>query len=126
MRIPDRTKRAESILASSIRCRPGSELSPRSRRQLFWTHSNLPNFQARPNSSCVAVHPLVDPGSDEGYLKWKGNSRLDWAWHGFDLGTTVHYLDGFHEIGLVGPRFPEGKKEHYIKQTWFFDVQLSY
>src|SRR5690349_2785635 len=58
-------------------------------------------------------------GSDEGYLKWKGNSRLDWAWYGFDLGVIVHYLDGFHEKdnrGLV----------HYVKQTWFFDVQGTY
>jgi iron complex outermembrane receptor protein len=58
-------------------------------------------------------------GSDEGYLKWKGNSRLDWGWHGFDVGATAHYLDGFHEHdrrGLI----------HYVKQTWFFDVQGSY
>jgi outer membrane receptor protein involved in Fe transport len=66
------------------------------------------------------------PGSDEGYLKWKGNSRLDWAWHGLDLGTTVHYLDGFHEILRLDPSFPDGKKEHYVKQTWFFDVFASY
>jgi iron complex outermembrane receptor protein len=57
--------------------------------------------------------------SDEGYLKWRANSRVDWAWHGFDLGTTAHYLDGFHEIDLFG-------REHYVKQTWFFDVQASY
>jgi len=37
-------------------------------------------------------------GSDEAYLKWRGNSRLDWIWHHFDLGTTVHYLAGFHEV----------------------------
>ena len=49
----------------------------------------------------------------------EANSQLDWAWHGFDLTTTVHYLDGFHEYdnrGLI----------HYVKQTWFFDVQGSY
>ncbi|MEO8439711.1 MAG: hypothetical protein ABI540_05755, partial [Spartobacteria bacterium] len=68
--------------------------------------------------------PGVDP--DEGYLKWKANSRIDWAWHGFDLVTTVHYLDGFHEILARDSSFPDGKKEHYIKQTWFFDVQASY
>ena len=69
-------------------------------------------------------------GSDEGYLKWKANSRLDWAWHGFDLGVTAHYLDGFHEILNTtrdsGIPFPNGLKEHYVKETWFFDVQLSY
>lgn len=64
------------------------------------------------------VSPALD-SNDEGYLKWKGNSRLDWAWHGLDVGMTVHYLDGFHEHnnrGLI----------HYVKQTWFFDVQSSY
>ena len=58
-------------------------------------------------------------GSDDGYLKWKGFSRIDWTWHDFDVGTTVHYLNGFHEHdsrGLI----------HYVKQTWFFDVQGSY
>ena len=67
------------------------------------------------------------PGSDESYLKWRANSRLDWAWHGFDLATTVHYLDGFHEsINLnFGIPFNQGVFEHYVKQTWFFDVQAS-
>ena len=57
--------------------------------------------------------------NDEGFLKWKGNSRLDWAWHGLDLAGTVHYLDGFHEHDVRG-------LIHYVKQTWFFDVQGSY
>jgi hypothetical protein len=74
--------------------------------------------------------PLVGAGSDEAYLKWKANSRLDWAWHGFDLGVTAHYLDGFHEILNTtrdsGIPFPNGIKEHYVKETWFFDVQASY
>jgi hypothetical protein len=66
--------------------------------------------------------------SDEAHLKWRANSRLDWAWHGFDLATTVHYLDGFHEsINFnFGIPFNQGIFEHYVKQTWFFDVQASY
>ena len=64
--------------------------------------------------------------SDEGYLKWRANSRLDWAWNGLDLGMTAHYLDGFHEILNVGPQFPNNIKEHWVKQTWFFDVRCSY
>ena len=59
--------------------------------------------------------------SDEAHLKWKANSLLDWAWQGFDLSVTAHYLDGFHEIS-----FRNGRKEHYVKETWFFDVQASY
>ncbi len=69
-------------------------------------------------------------GPDEAYLKWRANSRLGWAWRGFDVGMTVHYLDGFHEIVNTtrdsGKPFPDGKKEHYVKQTWFFDAQASY
>jgi iron complex outermembrane recepter protein len=62
----------------------------------------------------------TDPGaSNDGYLKWKGISRLDWAWNGWDLVGTVHYLDGFHD------RKPNGTI-HYTSQTWFFDGQLSY
>jgi iron complex outermembrane recepter protein len=66
--------------------------------------------------------------SDEAHLKWRANSRLDWAWHGFDLATTVHYLDGFHESinSNFGIPFNQGIFEHYVKQTWFFDVQASY
>ena len=69
------------------------------------------------------------PASDsdnEGYLKWRANSRIDWAWKGFDLGMTAHYLDGFHEILNFGPQFTNGIKEHWVKQTWFFDVRGSY
>jgi iron complex outermembrane receptor protein len=73
---------------------------------------------------------LPGPLSDEGYLKWKANSRLDWAWRGFDFALTVHYLDGFHgkqkfSSDLVIP-YPNGFKERYVKETWFFDVQASY
>jgi len=44
---------------------------------------------------------------------------LDWAWRGLDLSATVHYLDGFHE-------HQRNFLIHYVKQTWFFDVQGSY
>ncbi|MDB6146875.1 MAG: hypothetical protein JWO45_539, partial [Spartobacteria bacterium] len=46
-------------------------------------------------------------------------SRLDWALRSVDVAATVHYLDGFHE-------FPPTGREHYVKQTWFFDVRASY
>ena len=65
-------------------------------------------------------------GSNEGYLKWKGFSRIDWAWHDFDVGTTVHYLNGFHEHGPNGSPGDFVNHIHYVKQTWFFDVQGSY
>jgi iron complex outermembrane recepter protein len=59
--------------------------------------------------------------SDDAYLKWKGLSQLGWHWYGFDTVFTAHYRDGFHEI-LPGPN----GIEHWVKQTWFFDVQASY
>ena len=67
-----------------------------------------------------------DSGSDEAYLKWRAISRIDWDWNGFDLGMTAHYLDGFHEILNFGPQFPNNIKEHWVKETWFFDVRGSY
>jgi iron complex outermembrane recepter protein len=85
-------------------------------------------FAEVPGDTELELRSGVLPGftSDESYLKWRANSRLDWAWHGFDLATTVHYLDGFHEIRRLGLNLPDNKKEHYVKQTWFFDVQASY
>ena len=38
----------------------------------------------------------------------------------------MHYLDGFHEILAFGPPFPDHKKEHWVTQPWFFDLQLSH
>ena len=56
---------------------------------------------------------------NDGYLKWKAISRLDWNWQGIDVIGTVHYLDGFRD------RTPAGR-EHWVKQTWTFDGQASY
>jgi iron complex outermembrane receptor protein len=87
-------------------------------------------FAELPGDTEVELRSGVLPGftSDEAYLKWRANSRLDWAWHGFDVSTTVHYLDGFHEVlnGFFGKPFSKRLLEHYVKQTWFFDVQASY
>jgi iron complex outermembrane recepter protein len=64
--------------------------------------------------------------ADDGYLKWKGNSSIDWSWNGWDLVTTVRFLDGFHE--REGRLFDaDGTPAfHYVKQEWLFDGQLSY
>ncbi len=63
----------------------------------------------------------------DGYLKWKGISRLEWAWKGFDLLGTTRYNGGFHEK-IKGEGFTANGllHEHYVKQTWFFDTQASY
>lgn len=63
----------------------------------------------------------------DGYLKWRGISRLDWAWNGFDLNGTTRYTGGYHEkIYGAAAAGPGVLKEHYVKQTWFFDGQASY
>ena len=67
-------------------------------------------------------------GADDAYLKWKGRSRLDWAWKGFDVSTTVTYTDGFHEKFFFAGVDPNTglRKEHWVHQTFVFDVQGSY
>jgi iron complex outermembrane receptor protein len=86
-------------------------------------------FSGLPGEREVELRGRTFPGSlaNEGYLKWKGNSRLDWAWHGLDVGMTVHYLDGFHQHLFHSDALPgDGNKDHWVKETWFFDVQSSY
>jgi len=87
--------------------------------------AELPFESEREFRSSVSPVGLAIGSSDEGYLKWRANSQIDWIWKGLDLGMTVHYLDGFHEA-LKTIRFDGIFKEHWIKQTWFFDVRCSY
>lgn len=61
----------------------------------------------------------LDSFSDDAYLQWKGNSRLEWLWKRLSAAISAHYWDGFHEIDLNGD-------EHWVRQTWFFDLQASY
>lgn len=62
----------------------------------------------------------TDPGSsNEGWYRWKGDERVEWAWKGFDLIGTVHYIDGFRERG-------PNLQLHYVHQEFLFDAQLSY
>jgi len=73
----------------------------------------------------------------DGWLKWKGLSRIDWAWRNFDLNWTVHYLDGYHEeiqpnsvtmspLYFLDHGFLAHSSDHYVHGTWFFDCQASY
>jgi iron complex outermembrane recepter protein len=66
----------------------------------------------------VAVASVAST-ADDGYLRWRGIHRLDWAWNGWDLIGTVRYLDGFKDLKGFG-------QNHYVSQTWTFDGQLSY
>ena len=62
----------------------------------------------------------TDPGqSQEGYYRWRGNSRLDWAWKGFDLIGTVRLISGFIEQDA-------DLNTHNVDRRWLFDLQASY
>lgn len=82
--------------------------------------ARAPALEVRSQGAATGV------GSDDAYLKWKGRSRLSWSWNRFDLNATVTYTDGFHEILFHDPSLPDGKKEHWVHQTWFVDAQASY
>ncbi|MEY2563496.1 MAG: iron complex outerrane recepter protein [Verrucomicrobiota bacterium] len=62
----------------------------------------------------------TNPGaSNEGYYKWKADTRLDWAWKGFDIIGTLRYIDGFDEED------PD-LLPHYVDETFTLDLQASY
>ncbi len=95
----------------------------------FGTFTSLTNatyldsfqFAGAPGAAEVELAGVAtDPGgADDGFLKWRGVSRLDWAWNGIDIIGTVRYTDGFHD------RKPDGRI-HYVSQTWTVDGQASY
>ena len=64
----------------------------------------------------------------DGWVKWKGNSTIDWTWHNFDVNWTVRYLDGFKEIigYYVDSDGNTQAHEHFVHGTFFFDCQASY
>jgi iron complex outermembrane recepter protein len=68
----------------------------------------------------------------DGWMHWKGISRLTWDWNNIDLSIAGRYNDGFREQRttkfLVNGSLAEGGVpiEHWIKARIFFDGQLSY
>jgi len=63
----------------------------------------------------------------DGWVKWKGTSRLDWSdwpWKGIGLTWTLHYFDGFHEKNNFAGS--GARLEHWVDGTYFQDVQLYY
>ena len=91
----------------------------------------LDSFRLR-QSPVSAVHELSNQASstfsNEGYIKWKGRSELNWSWNNFDVTGTIRYTDGFREQILssadLGGTTPG--KFHWVDATWVFDVQGSY
>jgi len=70
---------------------------------------------------------VSDSLGGDGWYRWRGVSRLDWAWHNWDLNATWHYVGGFREIIIQpAPQFANLVHEHWTNPTNFIDGQLSY
>jgi outer membrane receptor protein involved in Fe transport len=66
-----------------------------------------------------------DVTNPQGWLKWKGDTTLDWTWHNWDMNWTLHMVDGFWEQ-IYAVQFDGFYKRHWVHPTWFTDAQLSY
>src|SRR5437868_2093813 len=77
-----------------------------------------------PNPGNLAGRTTDPSTSNEGWYKWKGTSQLDWNWNHFDAIFTARYIDGFKEF-ILNP-FTDELRQHWVSQTWTFDVQASY
>jgi len=78
----------------------------------------MPEFGPDPGN--LAGRTTDPASSNEGWYKWKGTSSLEWTWNGFDLVAIARFIDGFHEF------LGDGVTQHWVNQTWFFDLQASY
>jgi hypothetical protein len=67
-----------------------------------------------------------DATNPQAWLKWRGDTTLDWTWHNWDMNWTWHFLDGYNEqlkaVQLTG----EDYKRHFVHPTNFIDAQVSY
>ena len=71
----------------------------------------------------------------DGFLKWKGISRLTWDYNNFGLTTAARYFDGFREQRANNLLWREGETPNWSRTgrrraldppAWFWDGQLSY
>jgi iron complex outermembrane recepter protein len=91
---------------------------------------NFPGERPRQTAGSASSEWFVggffgDPTNPQGWLKWKGDTLLDWTWHHWDLNWTVHFVDGYWEQ-LYAKQFDGFWKRHWVDATWFTDAQLSY
>src|SRR6266567_1831871 len=66
-----------------------------------------------------------DVTNPQAWLKWKGDTNVDWNWHNVDFNVTLHTLDGYWEQ-IYALKFDGLWKRHWVHPTWFTDAQLSY
>ena len=93
-----------------------------------WAYLDQFIFQATTESiGRNVVAQVSDNLGGDGCYRWKGISRVDWAWHNFDLNATWHYTGGFREIIFNNnANSPTGVHEHWTHPTNFIDVQAGY
>jgi hypothetical protein len=66
-----------------------------------------------------------DVTNPQAWLKWRGDTVLDWTWHNIDMNWTWHFLDGYWEQ-VLAQQFDGVYKRHWVNSTNFVDAQLSY
>jgi len=66
-----------------------------------------------------------DVTNPQAWLKWRGDTTLDWTWHNVDFNVTWHFLDGYWEQ-ILAEQFDGIYKRHWVDATNFIDLQLSY
>src|SRR5437899_1947021 len=91
---------------------------------------NFPNERPRQVAGSSSSEWFVgssfgDVTNPSAWLKWKGDTTLDWTWHNVDLNVTVHTLDGYWEQ-IYAVQFDGFYKRHWVHPSWFTDAQLSY
>jgi outer membrane receptor protein involved in Fe transport len=91
---------------------------------------NFPNERPRQaagssSSEWFAGSFFGDVTNPQAWLKWKGDTNVDWTWHNVDFNVTMHFLDGYWEQ-LYAKQFDGFWKRHWVHPTWFTDAQLSY
>jgi outer membrane receptor protein involved in Fe transport len=66
-----------------------------------------------------------DPTNPQAWLKWRGDTTIDWTWHNWDMNWTWHFLDGYNEQ-FYAFQLDGFQKKHFVHPTNFIDAQLSY
>ena len=66
-----------------------------------------------------------DSTNPQAWLKWRGDTTLDWTWHNWDMNWTWHFLDGYNEQ-LFAFQLDGFQKKHFVHPTNYIDAQLGY
>jgi len=67
-----------------------------------------------------------DATNPQAWLKWRGDTTIDWTWHNWDMNWTWHFLDGYNEQLHAINLGDADNKRHFVHGTNYIDAQLSY